>query len=189
MANRDPERRACTKRRIMDAYWDLYAADPSHSVTVSAVVARAGVHRSTFYEYFADADAVLLAIEDGLAELFETESARALSNGGVDPAGIVRRVYVEHGNKLSLLLGDAGDPRFAKRVKGVLGPVAMGRLGLSGDPFAPYLVEFAVSGLIAAASRWYERDCDLPPDEFGAGVQALLFSVMSQVGAARRAEA
>lgn len=187
MANKDPERRARTRARIMDAYWGLYASDPSRSVTVSAVIAEAGVHRSTFYDYFGDADAVLLAIEDELAALFEAESAGALSGGEVDPAGIVRRVYVDHGDKLSLLLGDSGDPRFAKRVKSVLTPVAMGRLGPTSDPFAPYLVEFAVSGLIAAASLWYERGGDLPPDEFGGGIQAMLAGLMSRAGASRGA--
>lgn len=179
MAHKDPERRARTRGRIMDAYWDLYSSDPSRGVTVSAVIARAGVHRSTFYEYFGDADAVLLAIEDELAALFEAESASALSGGEVDPAGIVRRVYVDHGDRLSLLLGDSGDPRFAKRVKDALGPIAVDRFRLANDRFAPYLVEFAVSGIIAAASLWYERGCDLPPDEFGGGVQAVLTRVMS----------
>ena len=50
MANKDPERRAATRRRIMDACWEVYAADPARAVTVSAVVEAAGVHRSTFYD-------------------------------------------------------------------------------------------------------------------------------------------
>lgn len=184
MARKDPERRARTRERIMDAYWELYAADPSHNVTVSAVVAEAGVHRSTFYEYFGDADAVLAAIEGDLAELFEAESAAALSGGKMDPAGIVQRVYVEHGDRLSVLLGDAGDSRFARRVKDALVPVAMRELGLADDPLAPYLFEFAASGLLAAASLWYERGRDLSPAEFGAGMQAMLLGATLQTGKA-----
>ena len=174
MANKNPERRARTRERIMDAYWGLYAADPSRNVTVSAVIEKADVHRSTFYEYFGDADAVLLAIEDDLAALFEEESAGALSGDAADPAGIVQRVYVAHGDRLSLLLGNSGDPRFTWRVKDALRPVAMSKLGIAGDPFGPYLFEFAVSGLLAAASLWYERGCELSPDEFGEGIQAML---------------
>ena len=184
MANKNPERRARTRKRIMDAYWDLYASSPSRSVTVSAVITNAGVHRSTFYEYFSDADAVLMAIEDELAALFEEESVGALSGDVVDPAGIVQRVYVAHGDRISLLLGDSGDPRFTRRVKEALKPVAMRELDLAGDPFAPYLVEFAATGLLAAASLWYERGRDLEPDEFGNGIRAALVAVMSQVGMA-----
>ena len=180
MANKDPERRARTRKRIMDAYWELYAADPSRDVTVTAVIAKASVHRSTFYEYFADAGAVLMAIEDDLVMLFEEESSNALSGDMVDPAGIVQRVYVEHGDLLSVLLGDAGDPRFARRVKEVLKPVAMRELGLEGDPCSPYLFEFAATGLLAAASLWYERGCDLEPGEFGKLNRATLMAVMSQ---------
>lgn len=163
----------------MDAYWGLYEEDPSRNVTVSAVIERAGVHRSTFYEYFCDADAVLIAIEDELAGLFEAESAAALSSGETDPAAIVRRVYVAHGDRLALLLGGSGDPRFARRVKDVLRPVAMGKLEITGDPFAPYLFEFVSSGLLATAALWYERGCDLPPEELGAGVQAMLAGAKS----------
>lgn len=187
MANKDPERRARTRRRIMDAYWDLYASDTSRNVTVSAVIAAAGVHRSTFYDYFGDADAVLAAIEDEMAALFEAESARALSGESADPAGIVQRVYVEHGSVLSVLLGDAGNPRFARRVKEALKPVAMRELDLEGDPFSPYLLEFAATGLLAAASLWYERECDLAPHEFGNGIRVTLMAVMSQTKMARQA--
>ncbi|MBQ9044105.1 MAG: TetR/AcrR family transcriptional regulator [Eggerthellaceae bacterium] len=186
MANKDPERRAQTRKRIMDAYWDLYASDPPRNVTVSAVIAKAGVHRSTFYEYFADADAVLVAIEDELAALFEAEAIGALSGGNADPAAIVQRVYVKHGDMLSVLLGDAGDQRFARRVKEALKPAAMQELDLAGSPFSPYLFEFAATGLLAAASLWYERGCDLEPGEFGNGIRATLMAVMSQANVANQ---
>lgn len=181
MAKKDPKRRARTRARIMDAYWDLYSSDPSRNVTASAVIAEAGVHRSTFYEYFGDAEAVLLAIEDELVALFGAESAAALACESVDPAGIVRRVYVKHGERVSALLGDSGDPRFARRVKDVLKPLAIGKLGLSDDPLAPYIVEFATSGLIAVASLWYERGCDLAPDEFGEAIHTMLLGATSMV--------
>ena len=177
MANKDPERKAATRRRIMDAYWDVYAADPANAVTVSAIVKIAGVHRSTFYEYFDDALSVLAAIEDELAETFGAEAERAFASGGADPADIVQRVYVTHGDRLSLLLGKSGDPNFARRLKDALRPVAEQGLGLGSKPFDPYLFEFATSGILAAATLWYERGCDLEPAEFGEGIRSLLSSV------------
>lgn len=180
MANKDPERRARTRKGIMDAYWDVYAADPSRRPTVSAVVAASGVHRSTFYEYFDDADSVLAAIEGELAALFEAEAARALAGGAPDPAAIVRRVYVGHGERLSVLLGEGGDPRFARRVKDAMAPLVMGGLGLSEDGFGPYLAEFTVSGMLAVTTLWYGRGRDLDEDELGRGIRGLLQGIAAQ---------
>ena len=177
MANKDPERRATTRRRIMQACWDVYAASPSRAVTVSAIVGAAGVHRSTFYEYFDDAPSVMAALEDELAEAFGAEAERALATGGSDPAGIVQRVYVAHGERLALLLGDAGNPGFSRKLKDALRPVAERGLGLGGGAFDPYLFEFAASGILAAATLWYERGRDLGSAEFGEGLRALLTSL------------
>ena len=167
VANKDPERRAKTRRRIMQACWDVYAADPSRIVTVSAIVSAAGVHRSTFYEYFDDAPAVMAALE----------AERALATGGTDPEEIVQRVYVAHGERLSLLLGDAGDPGFSRKLKRVLRPVAERGLGLGEGGFDPYLFEFAVSGILAAVTLWYERGRDIDPGKFGEGLRSVLSSV------------
>lgn len=176
MAKKDPERKAATRRRIMDAYWNVYATNPSRTVTVSAIVMAAGVHRSTFYEYFDDAPSVIAAIEDDLAAAFGAEAERAFASGGADPAGIVQRVYVAHGERLSLLLGDAGDPGFARKLKDALRPVAERGLGLGDGAFDPYLFEFAASGILAAATLWYERERDLDPGEFGEGIRTILSS-------------
>ena len=62
----------------------------------------------------------------------------------------------------------------------------MDKLGIAGDPFAPYLFEFVSSGLLATATLWYGRGCDLPPDVLGEGVQAMLMGATVQAGMARR---
>ena len=58
----------------------------------------------------------MAAVEDELAAAFGAEAERAFATGGADPAGIVQRVYVAHGERLSLLLGDAGDPGFSRKL-------------------------------------------------------------------------
>ena len=95
----------------------------------------------------------------------------------------MQRVYVAHGERLSLLLGDAGDPGFSRKLKDALRPVAERGLGLGGGAFDPYLFEFAASGILAAATLWYERGRDLDPAELGEGLRTLLSSV--QESAAR----
>ena len=91
----------------------------------------------------------------------------------------MQRVYVAHGDRLSVLLGDAGDPAFARRVKDAIAPVAERRVELGGDPFAPYYFEFATSGILAAATLWYGRGQELEPSEFGRGVRDMLTAMAS----------
>ena len=66
MANKDPKRRAATRRKIMDAYERLCTADPTRTVTASAVVQAAGVNRSTFYDYFDSVPDLRQAVENEL---------------------------------------------------------------------------------------------------------------------------
>lgn len=175
MARKSPERRARTRQRIEDAFWELYEADPASAITVSAVVERAAIHRSTFYEYFPDAASVLEAIEDGLIELMREEAVAGMrSPSETRPAEIVRRVYVEHGDKLSLLLGRNGDPAFACKVKEVVKP-AVAEVLDTGDPrFKPYVLEFVSSGIISAVTLWYANGQDLSEEELGGGIQAFV---------------
>ena len=57
--HKQPEVTAATRARLMDAFWALYRERPMEKITVSSIVKLAGVHRSTFYEYFQDVYDVL----------------------------------------------------------------------------------------------------------------------------------
>lgn len=63
---------AQTKQNIIDAFWQLYCQYPLSQITVTAVIARAGYNRSTFYEYFRDVADVLDTLEAFLIPTTET---------------------------------------------------------------------------------------------------------------------
>ena len=67
-----------TRRTILDSAVELYLSQGAENTTVSAIIKRARVSRTTFYRYFKDADDVLnqAVIRDfeGLMADFETQS-------------------------------------------------------------------------------------------------------------------
>lgn len=87
-------------------------------MTVKEIIGRAKVHRSTFYEYFDSAQDAFDALEDELIDLIRSEVMLAVNSGSSDPATLVRRVYVHHQGRLSILLGAKGDPSFSRRIAG-----------------------------------------------------------------------
>lgn len=170
----------------MDAFWRLYAhsratGDGSpRAVTASAVIKEAGVHRSTFYKYFRDVEAVLDAVEAELIDIIKASAVKAMeSKEGIDPAHLVRAVYVENSERLSLLLGSCGDPGFAAKAKRAVQPAVERVLGIERNALSPYVLEFLASGLLSAITLWYENGCDLTADELGSTMKSLITSGIS----------
>ncbi len=63
---KQPELTAQTKQNIIDAFWQIYCNRGIEKITVKEITAKAGYNRSTFYEYFIGAHAVLEEIENSL---------------------------------------------------------------------------------------------------------------------------
>jgi len=58
-SGRQQERKEATRHRILDAAVDLYQEQGVRETSVSQVIGRSGVGRTTFYRYFKDQDDVL----------------------------------------------------------------------------------------------------------------------------------
>lgn len=77
-------------------------------------------------------------------------------------------IYETHGSQFSLLLGESGDPRFARMFKDALLPSFEELRGAPGSERALLVFEFGISGLIAAFSRWSSSEHRIPMEEFAA---------------------
>ncbi|WP_165053221.1 MULTISPECIES: TetR/AcrR family transcriptional regulator [unclassified Adlercreutzia] len=177
MAKKDPQRRARTRKRIIDAFWLLAGSQPMGAVSVSAVVKEARVNRSTFYEYFSSAITLREAAEDELLA-FMREKARGITQA--DEGALVEYVgaiYAEQSDKLRLLLGPGGNASFVMRLKEALRPVMAG-LVPEGMPEqeAQLRLEFALSGMIAAYSRWFQAGESLPVGDASRLVKQMVMS-------------
>lgn len=94
--------------RILDAFAETVDAKGYSAVTVSEVIAAAGVSRKTFYELFSDKQACFLACyEAGLAVLMERVGQVYLA----DPAASPDRAHAVLGALLNVL---AAEPAFAQ---------------------------------------------------------------------------
>lgn len=142
-------------------------------VTVTAVTRRAGLTRRTFYSHFRDIPDLVERIEDEaihelrpalelLASSNLDELRRAIDHGEPAP-GAVELLSAVHdrGEWLRPLLGDGGDPAFAKRIKAtahdVIAPYARQglELGILGPIFEYYLT-FAISAEVGVLLRWLD---------------------------------
>ena len=160
--HKQPEITAATRKRIMDAFWDIYKTTPIEKITISAITKKAGVHRSTFYEYFEDIYGVLTQLENNILDSIQ-HNAMAMSskisdfdiNTFMDTSFsflIKERELMHH------LLGPTGDPSFRKRLLQTLKPYFAKIHGLpQSSIYTEYLMTYVFSVIINALDFAYEH--------------------------------
>jgi len=163
-----PEITAQTRENMTQAFLELYRTNKLEHITVKEIVDKAGYNRSTFYLYFQDTADVLKQLEENLLiQLQETIRTDGLS-WSYDhlTANLIALYQSPVIDLLCLLLGENGDPLFARKLKDTLRPVFLNVLGLSNqNKHTSYLWEILFSLGIATLLNWYRNDHDLPPDE------------------------
>lgn len=161
MAKPNPKRCAATRKNIMECFWSLYKVGGIKAATVSAIIKEASIHRSTFYEYFPNTQAVLEAIEDeqiANAERYIRETIGKVDQ--IDPVTVLMGIYGNNAEYWSILLGDNSNTTFAQKLKSRIRPIVQPKLNLDGgNPLNQYVFEFFISGGLAAINLWYQRDC------------------------------
>lgn len=109
--------RKSTKDKIIQEFWKLYNERGISRITVRDIVDCCHIHRSTFYMYFTNVNAVLEEIEDSLFQ--ELKSLNLLDeNGRASSKTFWEEVYkYYHRNKVFLqpLLIQGKDPVFKKQ--------------------------------------------------------------------------
>lgn len=191
--NKQPEVTAATRRRIVDAFWRLYAQAPVEQIRIKEVAAAAGINRATFYRYFGSIYEIIEQEEGRIvSEVLEARDslgsdaasgsaglsldARGSLGGEAVPGAtslplddamqVIARVYERNGAQLCLLTGAGGDPAFIDRFKAALFPAFEERLGTPGSPAARIAFDYGLTGLIAAFRTWHESDPRPPLADF-----------------------
>ncbi|NGM17498.1 TetR family transcriptional regulator [Eggerthellaceae bacterium zg-893] len=175
MAKPNPERCATTRTKIMDSFWKLYKNGGIKAATVSAIIKDASIHRSTFYEYFSDSQAVLNAIEEAQIANAERYVAEAIGKvDRIDPVNVLMGIYGENAEYWSVLLGDNASSSFSQKLKDRIKPFVQEKLGISDDdPMNRYVFEFFVSGVLASVNLWYKRNRKEPAEALAETMRTL----------------
>ena len=180
---KQPEVTERTKAMLMDTFWQLYCQKGIHKITVKDVTDKAGYNRSTFYQYFTDVYDVLNQIEDSLIEYVAENSQESLmSDGGDDTIQHLAQLYDSKGAYLSVLLGNGGDPMFVNKLKSVIRPLVMSRVGRNKTDFRTELLfEFAISGVLAAVTFWHNQGKIIPAEQIVVLVRTMLIHAAASV--------
>lgn len=173
---KQPEITAQTRENLIEAFWSLYCQIKIENITIKDITTKAGYNRSTFYEYFADIYDVLNQLEDWLLEYLKVQVLNSLEGGlNDDIIQKVAEVYESKGNYLSVLLGENGDPNFARKLKAVMRPALATAFGLpENDIHVSYISEFALSAILATITHWYHNHKDIPSKEMVLLVRSML---------------
>lgn len=110
---KQPERTAKTRENLIAAFWQLYCLNRIEKITVKKITEKAGVHRSTFYEYFSDVYEILELIEDEILDDINEVWEAAFLMG--DPDTVIEHFlnfYEKNGERLAVLLGPHGNQGF-----------------------------------------------------------------------------
>ncbi|MDZ7673953.1 MAG: helix-turn-helix domain-containing protein [Acidimicrobiales bacterium] len=86
------ERQRERRQLLIDAAFDLLAAEGSSGTTVRAVCAAARLNPRYFYESFDGLDELVVAVYDHVIDLLHIDVVRAVNEAGDDPVEAVRAV-------------------------------------------------------------------------------------------------
>lgn len=145
---------------------ELAAEQPLDDISVTDIVTRAGVHRSSFYQHFTDREELLAsALERAEIAAGRVTAAVTQTDPGRPPAELLRFLshFAEHAVVYRSALGPQGSARVASRLRSrTLELVREGIALTQPDPIPGLPVDIAAAGttgaLLGVIEAWLGRD-------------------------------
>ncbi|MBQ2795542.1 MAG: TetR/AcrR family transcriptional regulator [Oscillospiraceae bacterium] len=153
-----------TRQNFIDAFWQLYEKKDINKIKVQEICDIAGYHRNTFYHYFSDVYDVLGQIEDRIInELIENSDGQMYSREKT--AEIFSKIYMKHKKYLCVLADEKYKSGFPEKMKNILRPFCNDIYRYSSDDKNEYILEYKLSGTIAAIMHYFKSNDDFPLEE------------------------
>lgn len=150
-----------TRQALCDAFCLLHAKMPIKQISVTAVAKKAGVDRTTFYQYFLDIDDLANTVETEFVDFVITHRTN-ITVRDRDFDELLVQAYHEQQLPFTALLGPFGDLTFieqlTKRLNVDLPEVQRTRL-------QPYLSEYHLMTTLSLFRLWLARGQDIPIEE------------------------
>ena len=168
MARTNPERRAATRQRIIDAFWKLLEEMPLQQIKVRAIADAAGCNRSTFYQYFDGIPDLLAQAEDDLiAEARENTEHLSDLKDFSDIVVYTSPFYESHSAKYFALAGSEEMGYFLVRLVDELAPTSIQVMGLdASDPDSTFWVRNSILCTNTSLIYWYQQGKPIPIEDF-----------------------
>ncbi len=154
-----------TKKRIADAFIELYARRDINRIPIKAITDLAGVNRATFYIYYDDVYDLREQIETFFLEKM-TEIINRLDFMDVETLfSEIIALYQTTGDYLPVLLGREGSP-FPDRVKAVMRRrLRQVNPNLPLTPRIEYAMKYQAAGIIGVFGHLLRSEVGLTPEE------------------------
>ncbi len=173
---------ANTKASIERTYLDILAEHKGKKITVKAVCDRSGVNRTTFYKYYADAEALGQVVRQNLLKDIENLMLETIPGDYADAyeflSQVVLRAYRDERMRRLFVL--YREKPFREAVYEMLEKYYIrpkyGELG-SDDQWVLYT--FFHAGFVGLMECWLENDMQVPPERVANHVISLAKSIRS----------
>ena len=176
--NKRTEITAQTKQNLIDAFWNLYCEKRIEKITVKEITNNAGYNRGTFYEYFTDVYKVLDEIENSLIPSIDELPPVSTPTGTIGmPLDAFFNIWELNAKYYSVLLGDKGDPAFARKLKDSIKPTIMKVLEDKPDidlREIDYILEYTLTAMIGIMSYWFIKEKTLSRDRLFSLIHRLM---------------
>lgn len=147
---KQPEVTEQTRKNIIMAFCQLYETRPIAQIHVKDVIAKAGYHRSTFYEYFSDIYALLSDMENDVINYIKSD----FHENAHTPTNLLR-LLSEKEDYLKVLLGPYGGVHFQDRLKSEF--MAKKTSSENRNKQQAYLDEFHFSVSLSMYRLWLQK--------------------------------
>ncbi len=159
--NKQPEVRARTRQKMIDAFWSLSKEKNMNQISVGEMTRLAGYNRSTFYEYFTDIPDLLSQVENELLEKIRQELPKnthdMIKNGRSENTDFFHMLFHTLNEPMYCLLGPHGDPSFFSKIKDAVAPAFSAHFSRPGDEtYFDYIFSYTCSALIGLLQHWHE---------------------------------
>jgi len=150
-----------TKNKLISAFYSLAKDKDLKKITISELTKTAGVHRSTFYEYFIDIIDLIGQEENEILELQKELIINPLEQNMIDPFNknsaipLLIKLYELKGMQIATLLGPHGDLQFKDALMKNMRPQFEQFLSSNSNTYNDYLIEFISIGLMAVINKVY----------------------------------
>lgn len=157
---------ALTKQSIEDSFWIIAADSRMKEISISAIAKKAGINRSTFYEYFSDIEDLINQIEEGILSELKLLFGNLYKkyNLNCSPKDMTKALSPYYG-RLAILMKLDSDRRFFGKIQREAVDL-FSDITMNPDPMIEYEIVYIVSAFIGLLSYWQDTGRKIDEDVF-----------------------